>query len=194
MADCSEIDLLLGAFEDGELEPNEMQEVAFHLARCEACTKTLSAYSTLGRELRAVAAVPELSDFSMAVISRIDNLPQPLSAKIARFFGRGADFLGSHLAWGSAAAAVAVLTVILTTPYAERFASRRGPASTEFATASHDSTASAERLAQSAPQDVTTTATDSHAVISRLESETPSVAVWSEPRSDTTVIWLPDQP
>jgi anti-sigma factor RsiW len=176
MADCSEIELLLGAFEDGELEPNEMQEVAFHLARCEPCTKTLSAYSTLGRELRAVAPVAELSGFSMAVISRIDNLPQPLSAKIARFFRRGTDFLGTQLAWGSAAAAVAILTVVLATPYAERFASRHAPA-TIVATA----------------QDAAAAATDSHAVISRLESETPSVAVWSEPRSDTTVIWLPDQ-
>jgi len=35
---------------------------------------------------------------------------------------------------------------------------------------------------------------DSHAVISRLESRSPSVAVWSEPHHDTTVIWLPDQP
>jgi len=35
---------------------------------------------------------------------------------------------------------------------------------------------------------------DSHADISRLESENHSVAVWSEPRRDTTVIWLPDQP
>ncbi len=34
---------------------------------------------------------------------------------------------------------------------------------------------------------------DSHADISRLESGNPAVAVWSEPRKDTTVIWLPDQ-
>jgi hypothetical protein len=37
-------------------------------------------------------------------------------------------------------------------------------------------------------------AEDSQAIISRLEAEMPSVAVWSEPQSDTTVIWLPDQP
>jgi anti-sigma factor RsiW len=185
MTDCSEIELLLGAFEDGELEPNEMQSVAFHLARCEACTRTLSAYSALGRELRAATPVPELPGFSMAVIARIDNLPNPLSARIARFFGRGADFIGSQIAWGSAAAAVAILTVVLATPYAERLASRNAPTRAEVA-------ALADRSAiVPNPQDVA--ATDSHAVISRLESQTPSVAVWSEPRSDTTVIWLPDQ-
>lgn len=188
MADCSEIELLLSAFEDGELEPNEMQSVAFHLARCEACTRTLSAYSTLGRELRAAAPVPELPGFSMAVIARIDNLPKPLSARIARFFGGGADFVGSQLAWGSAAAAVAILTVVLATPYAERFASRNAPAPAQVAEAVNQPTSPA--LVPN-PQEVA--ATDSHAVISRLESQTPSVAVWSEPRSDTTVIWLPDQ-
>ena len=31
------------------------------------------------------------------------------------------------------------------------------------------------------------------AVIYKLESDIPSVAVWNEPRMGTTVIWLPDQ-
>ena len=39
MAECGEISMMLGAFEDSELEPNEMQEVAYHLARCESCTR-----------------------------------------------------------------------------------------------------------------------------------------------------------
>ena len=45
----------------------------------------------------------------------------------------------------------------------------------------------------SAPADMNAAAEDSQTVISRLESEIPSVAVWSEPQNDTTVIWLPDQ-
>ncbi len=36
-------------------------------------------------------------------------------------------------------------------------------------------------------------AQNSEAVISKLESQSPNVAVWSEPQNDTTVIWLPDQ-
>ena len=45
-----------------------------------------------------------------------------------------------------------------------------------------------------APQAEETVAADSQAIISRLEADSPSVAVWSEPRTDTTVIWVPDQP
>ena len=56
MAECGEIGMMLGAFEDSELEPNEMQEVAFHLARCESCAAILADYSTLGRDLRSIAA------------------------------------------------------------------------------------------------------------------------------------------
>ena len=45
-----------------------------------------------------------------------------------------------------------------------------------------------------APEAEETVAADSQAIISRLEADSPSVAVWSEPQTDTTVIWVPDQP
>ena len=44
MARCEEMTLLLGPFEDGELEPHEMQEVARHLAGCPACETELAGY------------------------------------------------------------------------------------------------------------------------------------------------------
>ncbi|HYL58919.1 MAG TPA: zf-HC2 domain-containing protein [Candidatus Acidoferrales bacterium] len=205
MAECSEMSLMLGPFEDGELEPNEMQEVAFHLARCDSCTKALGAYSALGRELRTLTPAPQLAGFSATVIARIDKLPQPIWNRVARFFGRGSDFVGSGFAWSSAVAAVAVVTAVLITPYAEEFASRRLPyASSTLARVEHTATALPEKLAQNATGEAARLAaerdaeavasSDSHAVISRLESDIPSVAVWSEPRTDTTVIWLPDQP
>lgn len=181
MAECSEMSLMLGPFEDGELEPNEMQEVAFHLARCESCTDALSAYSSLGRELRTITPEPQLAGFAAAVVSRIDKLPQPFWTRLGRFFSRGSDYIGSGFAWSTAVAAVAVLTAVLITPYAEQFAGR------------HPATASSV-AARAAERDAEIAASDSHAVISRLESDIPSVAVWSEPRTDTTVIWLPDQP
>ena len=88
MAECGEISMMLGAFEDSELEPNEMQEVAFHLARCESCTSVLADYSTLGRDLRSITAAPSLAGFSNAVIARVDRLPQPVLTRIERFFRR----------------------------------------------------------------------------------------------------------
>ena len=168
MAECGEISMMLGAFEDSELEPNEMQEVAFHLARCESCTGVLSDYSTIGRDLRSITAVPSLAGFSSAVIARVDRLPQPVLTRIERFLRRQLDSVGAGIAWGGAVVAAAIMTIVLMTPYARQVANR----------------GTAPTMADN----------DSHADISRLESENHSVAVWSEPRRDTTVIWLPDQP
>src|SRR5271156_5676906 len=129
MAECSDISMMLGAFEDSELEPNEMQEVAFHLARCESCTGILADYSTIGRDLRAFASEPSLAGFSSAVIARVDRLPQPVLARIERFLRRQLDSVsvGSGIAWGGAIAAAAVVPIILMTPYAQQFANRTTP-------------------------------------------------------------------
>ena len=194
MAECGEISMMLGAFEDSELEPNEMQEVAFHLARCESCTGILADYSTLGRDLRSIAAEPSLAGFSSAVIARVDRLPQPVWTRIERFFRRQTESLGAGFAWGGAVAAVAVMTIILMTPYAEHFANRGANSATSVATAGHESAPATNQVAQATSNEPTMADNDSHADISRLESENHSVAVWSEPRRDTTVIWLPDQP
>ncbi|MGB0061971.1 anti-sigma factor family protein [Candidatus Binatus sp.] len=193
MAECGEISLMLGAFEDSELEPNEMQEVAFHLARCESCTGILADYSTLGRDLRSVAAEPSLAGFSNAVIARVDRLPQPVLARIERFIRRQWDSVGSGIAWGGAVAAAAIMTIILMTPYAEQFANRSAKSNTSVA-AVEPGVPAANQVAQATANEPTMADNNSHADISRLESENHSVAVWSEPRRDTTVIWLPDQP
>ena len=191
MAECGEISMMLGAFEDSELEPNEMQEVAFHLARCESCTSILADYSTLGRDLRSIAAEPALAGFSSAVIARVDRLPQPVLTRIERFIRRQLDSVGSGLAWGGAVAAAAIVTIILMTPYAQQFANRGTPP-TVIAKAETNAAPAANQVATA--NEPTMADNDSHADISRLESENHSVAVWSEPRRDTTVIWLPDQP
>jgi anti-sigma factor RsiW len=192
MAECGEIGMMLGAFEDSELEPNEMQEVAFHLARCESCTGVLADYSTLGRNLRSIASEPTLAGFSSAVVARIDRLPQPVTVRIARFIARQLDAVGAGVAWGCAIAAVAVATIFLITPYAQQVANRGSHATASIATAEHGVVPPANQLATAS--EPTMADNDSHADISRLESENHSVAVWSEPREGTTVIWLPDQP
>jgi anti-sigma factor RsiW len=192
MAECGEISMMLGAFEDSELEPNEMQEVAFHLARCETCTGVLADYSTIGRDLRSITAVPSLAGFSNAVIARVDRLPQPVLTRIERYLRRQLDTLGSGIAWGGAVAVAAIMTVVLMTPYARQIANR-GMAPTMVASSDH-SAAAPVQMANAAANEPTMADNDSHADISRLESPNHSVAVWSEPRRDTTVIWLPDQP
>jgi len=199
MAECSEISLMLGGFEDAELEPNEMQEVAYHLARCQSCSGILSDYSAVGRELRSITpaldfSAPNLAGFANAVIARIDRLPMPWYRRVERYFGRGADFLGSGFAWGGAVAAVAMLTMILLTPYAQQLSGRKLGAPTAASNQVAAATVPQPAIGASANDESSMADNDSHAVISRLESGNPAVAVWSEPRKDTTVIWLPDQP
>ena len=193
MAECGEISMMLGAFEDSELEPNEMQEVAFHLARCETCTGVLADYSTLGRDLRSITAEPSLAGFSKAVIARVDRLPQPVFTRIERFLRRQLDSVGSGIAWGGAAAVAAIMTIVLMTPYAQQFANRGTP-STVVASSNQNAAPPSNQVAAVTANEPTMADNDSHADISRLESANHSVAVWSEPRRDTTVIWLPDQP
>ena len=192
MAECGEISMMLGAFEDSELEPNEMQEVAYHLARCESCTGVLADYSTLGRDLRSITEAPSVAGFSNAVIARIDRLPQPALTRIERFFRRQFESVGSGFAWGSAVVAAAVVTIVLMTPYAEQLANR-GTLPTIVASSNHNVAPAPAQVADATTNEPANADNDSHADISRLESE-HSVAVWSEPRRDTTVIWLPDQP
>jgi|ERR1700722_11652105 len=194
MAECGEISMMLGAFEDSELEPNEMQEVAYHLARCESCTGVLADYSTLGRDLRSITEVPSLAGFSSAVVARVERLPQPVLTRIERFVRRQLNSVGSGFAWSGAVVAAAIVTIILMTPYAHQFANR-GTLPTIVASSDHNAALAPApaQVADVATSEPTMADNDSHADISRLESE-HSVAVWSEPRRDTTVIWLPDQP
>ncbi len=230
MADCSEISLLLGAFEDGELEPHEMQDVAYHLARCDSCTGAIAEIGALGRELRAAVSMPSLDGFTQGVMKRIDNLPQPLWTRISNFFARSSERLSSGFAMGAAMAAVAAITTIIVTPYAQRFAARQSATPLRMAAAkivpSHTNATPLE-MASAISQDAAVRLTDatadglpmreldsvthdgpdemprefasamvdddSHADISKLESDIPDVAVWSEPQDHTTVIWLPDQ-
>lgn len=192
MAECNQISLMLGAFEDHALEPNEYQEVAFHLARCDNCTAELADYATIGRELRTLFEEPSLDGFKASVMRRIDGIPVPFGVRISRWFSRAGEQLSSGLALAGGAAVAALVTAILATPFFAHALHHPGydVASIEHAVAS----APAAVASVAGPADLANVADDSHAVISRLESEIPSVAVWSEPKTDTTVIWLPDQP
>ncbi len=211
MAECSEISLLIGPFEDGELEPHEMQEVARHLATCSSCDQVLNDYSQIGRDLRGVSTVPPLDGFAQGVLTRIAALPIPRRQRIAQWFDELVSGVSGTLAMGALAAAVALVTAIIVTPYAQqRISSRTSPlasmaekavARLESPLRGADGAASVPATegapvieSKAEPSAMTALASrDSHAIISRLESEIPSVAVWSEPQSDTTVIWLPEQ-
>jgi anti-sigma factor RsiW len=228
MARCEEIKLLLGPFEDGELEPHEMQEVARHVVGCADCEGELADYRTLSVSLRGFADIPDLTGFSASVLAHIEQLPVPLGLRIRRYLTSFSDGIGATIASGLAAAAVAVVTAIVLTPYFKQssfFANHPAPAriarsvpapsatvrvasTTPQATpASPQDVASLDANQSALPADIGDSLAgnvapvlgppnlpgDSGAIISRLEAESPSVAVWSAPESDTTVIWVPDQ-
>jgi hypothetical protein len=206
MTQCEQITLLLGPFEDGELEPHEMQEVARHLATCKSCEELLGDYSAIGRELREIITIPPLTGFAAGVNARIERLRPPLRERIGAFFESLNQRWAAAFAMVSMAGAVAVLTALVLTPYL-RHSVEGGPQVAPMAKAQTPSGPSlantttdpegARSLMPSENEQLASTPDmnpgDSHAVIKRLESEIPTTAVWSEPENGTTVIWLPSE-
>jgi anti-sigma factor RsiW len=218
MARCADIKLLLGPFEDGELEPHEMQEVARHVVGCSECEAELADYRSLAVSLRGMVVTPDLAGFSASILARIEELPVPFGTRLRRYLTSFGDGIGATLATGFAAAAVAVVTAVTLTSYLKQapyFVASHGPARIGQDVASKSSTAHASAVqevanvnSQGLPNDIANelagdstpvlepvdVSGNSGAIISRLEADSPSVAVWSEPQTDTTVIWVPDQP
>ncbi len=208
MSDCDQISLLLGPFEDGELEPHEMQEVARHLAICKSCEELLGDYSAIGRELREIVTIPPLTGVAAGVDARIAELRTPLRERIGAFFEGLNQRWAAAFAMVSMAGAVAVLTALVLTPYLRSslgtgaqnapIAKTETPNAPSLASTTTDQesaralTPSEEgsQLLASAPK---MSPGDSRTVIKKLESEIPTTAVWSEPENGTTVIWLPSE-
>lgn len=206
MSDCEHIKLLLGPFDDGELEPHEMEDVALHIVECAECKSALEDYRALGVALRGIAPHPSLAGFAEAVQGRIQRIRPSIIVRIRRRFGALAESLGAAAAMGSVAAAAAVLTAMVVTPYARQVVRHDAPSQnlammpqppdvrpTKVALSPQPSIGANEDVAQMLdPQN--DAAQNSEAVISQLEADSPSVALWNEPQTKTTVIWVPNQP
>jgi anti-sigma factor RsiW len=207
MSNCDQITLLLGPFEDGELEPHEMQEVARHLATCASCEELLADYSAVGRELREVIAIPPLTGFAAGVNARLDEMRVPLRERIGAFFESLNERWAAAFAIVSMTGAVAVLTALVLTPYLRRnleggglqgasMAKLSAPSGPTLASTNTDQDGTravmpVETEPQQMASDTRAMSGDSHTVIKKLESDLPTTAVWSEPEHGTTVIWLP---
>lgn len=202
MAGCNEISLMLGPFEDGELEPHEMQEVARHLAVCRVCEERLDDYNVIGRELRGLTPAVSLEGFAEAVDARIRKVKRRSLRQVTQPLGKSKERWVSGVALGFFSAIAAILTIILITPYARQYLVHdvSGSKTVKIVTP-RERVSSQMAKVMTRPrvqrQQFGTTVWgpdgDSYAVISHLETGIPSVAVWSEPQNDTTVIWLPEQ-
>jgi hypothetical protein len=221
MASCGEIHLLLGPFDDGELEPHEMEDVAFHVVGCGECKVALEDYRALGVALRDVVTVPPLDHFAQAVTARLEPRRMPVRARLANWW----DSLGrlaSVIEFGGVAAATAVLTMLIAGPDVRQFVTRRDArpvviakagataqpaaalasanlgaagADPQLAAAGGESGVTDDNLANVVDQGKVKAASDMQEMLSDLGAgQSPSVAVWNEPRTDTTVVWVPDLP
>ena len=225
MARCEDIELLLGPFEDGELEPHEMQEVARHTATCEACDGVLADYRAMAVALRGAQPIPNLDRFSNSVMARIKELrlEPPMPELQRHWYGGISDWFANVILTGGLAAAVAIVTALVMTPELSRYLHRPVanaqhievptevaslpqplPAAGKAAPVpsaknsvavnignplanSADNSPSSPQLAQS------DNSGDPGTEISSLQSDSPSVAVWTAPDDKTTVVWVPDQ-
>jgi len=205
MTDCKEILPLLGFFEDSELEPHEMQEVARHLAFCQICEGMISDYAAIGRQLRAVAIEPSMTGFVAGVQRRLDQIPVPIRTRFSNFWETLSERWTTGLAV-TAAAMAAVAWFLLFAPYVEQYFGWGPyahhdpermvsgpqkeiviqPPDSQPGVQERENPDSEERRMAGAAEEVPQT------VISKLEARTPNVAVWSEPETKTTVIWVPD--
>lgn len=220
MASCGEIHLLLGPFDDGELEPHEMEDVAFHIVGCGECKVALEDYRALGVALRDVVTVPPLDHFALAVTARLEPRRIRVRVRLANWW----DSLGrlaSVIEFGGVAAVTAVLTMLIVGPNVRQFVTRRDArpvviahagatmrpaalatanlgvagAAPQLARASGESGVTDDNLANVVDQGKVKAASDLQEMLSDLGAgQSPSVAVWNEPRTDTTVVWIPDQP
>lgn len=221
MASCGEIRLLLGPFDDGELEPHEMEEVAFHVVGCGPCKTALEDYRALGVALRDVVTVPPLDHFVQAVTAHLEPRRRPSRARLVAWW----DSLGrlaSVIEFAGVAAATAVLTLVIAGPDVRRLVTRRDPrpvvianaqvttrpasarvsanssvsnAAPQLAATGGEPGATDENLANVVDRGKVKAASDMQEMLADLGAgQSPSVAVWNEPRTDTTVVWIPDQP
>jgi anti-sigma factor RsiW len=178
MPACDQVKLLLGPFDDGELEPHEMEDVAFHVVSCGACKAALDDYRLLGVALRDCLPQPAVAGFTAAVLKRIDQVPQPLRVRWRHYLDAFAEHVGSTVSLVAAGACAALITAWLAS-YAPRLLHR----SSNLA-----QIASADKNEIKRQSEQTPGATQN---ASAPESQSPMIALSNDPT--TTVIWLPTQ-
>ena len=200
MATCDEMRLLIGPFDDGELEPHEMEEVAFHVVACVGCKAALDDYRELGVALRRTVIEPALDGFAAQVTHRIDHSWIPLHVRFGRIRDRFSR-VGAIFEIAIVAAATAMITIVIAAPYAHILTAHAPAASPPEAVARKapepgpvvpvmDSKNTKPSI--DVPEDVAMA--EAQDLVSELGGgESPSVAVWNEPRTGTTVVWVPDQ-
>jgi anti-sigma factor RsiW len=180
MPACDQVKLLLGPFDDGELEPHEMEDVAFHVVTCGACKTVLDGYRSLGVALRDCAPQPPIEGFTAAVLKRIDQIPQPLWKRGQHYLEDLSERIGGTVSLAAAGAFAALLTAWLVTPYAQRLLHHSSILVQVASGDRNDMKGLAEHQAGASQK------------ASPDQAESSMITLSNDPT--TTVIWLPNQP
>jgi len=188
LAHCDDIAPLLSAFNDGELSGHETDLVTQHVDGCETCKETLLDYVLLGHHLRTATAVPSLDGFTENVMRGIAGARRPFRGRLLNRLEDLRERWVAAVSLAGATVALATLALVLAEPHTwERISAlfRKTPVSTDLAQnpATPGSSPQPEQFSSES---------NSEAFISKLEAKPPSVALWSEPNTKTTVIWLGD--
>jgi anti-sigma factor RsiW len=187
LAHCDDIAPLLSAFNDGELSAHETDLVTQHLDGCETCKETLIDYLLLGHHLRTATMMSSLDGFTEGVMRGIAGARRPFRGRLLNRLEDLRERWVAAVSLAGATVALATLALVLAEPHTwERISARfrATPASSDVAQNSDNPASSS-----STPQP---DQSSSEAFISRLEAKPPSVTLWSEPNTKTTVIWLGD--
>ncbi len=181
MAACAQVQLLLGPFDDGELEPHEMEEVALHIVSCNECKAAIDDYRSLGVALRDCLELPNTDGFTAAVLSRIERIPQPWWARWRAFLDASGEHVAAAVSLVATGALAALLTVWLVAPYAHHLFHRAQNVSAAAPRDGHDD------LASAMPETA-----DAGIALSSDQPKPAMLALSNDPT--TTVIWVPNQP
>lgn len=179
MPECEQVKLLLGPFDDGELEPHEMEDVALHVVSCGPCKTALDEYRSLGVALRDCLPQPSIDGFSAAVLKRIEEIPQPLWTRWRPYLESARQRLGGTLPVMAAGAFAALLTVWLVTPYAHHLL---------------DHSSSRTQVASRGPNPASSAQPTPDAVQDTPPAQAGSSVLALSNDPTTTVIWVPNQP
>ncbi|HKV55076.1 MAG TPA: zf-HC2 domain-containing protein [Candidatus Binataceae bacterium] len=216
MSVCDGIRLLLGPFDDGELEPHEMEDVALHVVSCAECKSELDSYRGLGVALRDVVVAPPMMGFTRAVMARVEQVPLPLRVRVLRYFDSLTERFGAGFTIGAAGALAAVLTLLVMTPYAHQFMNKGTTPDVQVASLQgNGSSVIPDDIAPAMARPISDNDADinSRDIFGHPEQNAPEVqtvasasdvapntgigsstfAVSDDPKTATTVIWVPDQ-
>jgi len=167
---CQDVDTLLPLFFDGELDSRRMRDVALHTARCRGCESQLRDLETVQAHLQQTVKVDlDTVDFSGLWTSIERRLPPPRDSFWQRLRARW-DLL-EPWDWSPALPAAAAVAA---TAVAGFFL---------FSASEPTAVPQAERIAS----------TDYSSSVERLDTVFDSFALFSDPDTQTTVLWVGDE-